>query len=149
MMYPETSARYRTVEPSNGSNVISRRARPGLSGLGPHSPRIPRRALPTTGNGSSVDHTPIDVREQHVVPDYASRSTGKPVNHASQSTDKPVNHASQSTGKPVNYASQSTGVQVAAAGLVSRSGLPARESVCKRERECVCVREGVCERERV
>ena len=30
----ETSARYRTVEPSNGSNVIPRRARPGL---GPHT----------------------------------------------------------------------------------------------------------------
>jgi len=29
-------ARYRTVEPSNGSNVIPKRARPGLAGLGPH-----------------------------------------------------------------------------------------------------------------
>ena len=32
-----TSARYRAVEPSSGSNVIPRRARPGLAGLGPHS----------------------------------------------------------------------------------------------------------------
>ena len=27
---------YRAVEPSSGSNVIPRRARPGLAGLGPH-----------------------------------------------------------------------------------------------------------------
>jgi len=33
----ETSVRYRTVELSNGSNVIPRRARPGLAGLGPHT----------------------------------------------------------------------------------------------------------------
>jgi len=33
----ETSARYRIVEPSNGSNVIPRWARPGLAGLGPHT----------------------------------------------------------------------------------------------------------------
>ena len=33
-------ARYRTVEPSNGSNFIPRRARPGLAGLGPHASRV-------------------------------------------------------------------------------------------------------------
>ena len=31
----ETFARYRAMEPSNGSNVIPKRARPGLAGLGP------------------------------------------------------------------------------------------------------------------
>ena len=31
----KTSARYRAVEPSSGSNVITRRARPGLAGLRP------------------------------------------------------------------------------------------------------------------
>ena len=30
-----TGPRYRAVEPSSGSNVIPRRARPGLAGLGP------------------------------------------------------------------------------------------------------------------
>ena len=34
MSLPETSARYRAVEPSSGSNVIPRRARPVLAGLG-------------------------------------------------------------------------------------------------------------------
>ena len=34
----ETSARYRAVEPSSGSNVIPRWARPGLAGLRPHDP---------------------------------------------------------------------------------------------------------------
>ena len=33
----ETSARYRAVEPSSGSNVIPTRARHGLAGLGLHS----------------------------------------------------------------------------------------------------------------
>ena len=33
----ETSARYRAEEPSSGSNVIPRRARPGLAGLRPHT----------------------------------------------------------------------------------------------------------------
>ena len=36
----ETSARYGRVEPSNGSNDIPRRARPGLPGLGPHTSSV-------------------------------------------------------------------------------------------------------------
>ena len=36
MYFQETSARYRAMEPISGSNVIPRRARPGLAGLGPH-----------------------------------------------------------------------------------------------------------------
>jgi len=36
-VFRETSARYRAVEPSSGSNVIPRRARPGLAGLRPHN----------------------------------------------------------------------------------------------------------------
>ena len=35
-VFQETAARYRAVEPSSGSNVILRRARPGLAGLGIH-----------------------------------------------------------------------------------------------------------------
>ena len=35
----ETSAGYREVEPSGGSNVIPRQARPGLAGLRPHTCR--------------------------------------------------------------------------------------------------------------
>ena len=35
---PVSSARYRAVEPSSGSSVIPRRARPGLAGLWPHTP---------------------------------------------------------------------------------------------------------------
>ena len=38
-VFQETSARYRAVEPSSGSNVIPRRARPGLAGLRPYSKR--------------------------------------------------------------------------------------------------------------
>jgi hypothetical protein len=34
-VFQETSARYRAVEPSTGSNVIPRRARPGIAGLRP------------------------------------------------------------------------------------------------------------------
>ena len=34
-VFQETSARFRAVEPSSGSNVIPRRARPGLAGLVP------------------------------------------------------------------------------------------------------------------
>jgi len=42
-VFQETSARCRAVEPSSGSNVIPRRARPGLAGLGPHTlPHQPR-----------------------------------------------------------------------------------------------------------
>jgi len=36
-VFQETSARYRAVAPSSGSNVIPRRARPGLAGLRPHT----------------------------------------------------------------------------------------------------------------
>ena len=44
-VFQETSARYRAVEPSSGSNVIPRRARPGLAGLRPHNIReLPLRA---------------------------------------------------------------------------------------------------------
>ena len=35
-VFQEISARYRAVELSSGSNVIPRRARPGLAGLRPH-----------------------------------------------------------------------------------------------------------------
>ena len=35
-VFQETSTRYRAVEPNSGSNVILRRARPGLAGLRPH-----------------------------------------------------------------------------------------------------------------
>ena len=37
-VFHETSVRYRTVEPSSGPNVIPRRARPGLAGLGFQAP---------------------------------------------------------------------------------------------------------------
>ena len=43
----ETSARYRTVEPSNGSNVILRLDRPGLAGLGPHTTNGSNSRRPT------------------------------------------------------------------------------------------------------
>ena len=36
----ETYVRHRAVEPSSGSNVIPRRARPGLADLGPPSPGV-------------------------------------------------------------------------------------------------------------
>ena len=36
-VFRETSARYGTVEPSSGSDVIPRPARPGLAGLRPHT----------------------------------------------------------------------------------------------------------------
>jgi hypothetical protein len=41
-MRPSGRARalYRAVEPSSGSNVIPKRARPGLAGLGPHRSRF-------------------------------------------------------------------------------------------------------------
>jgi hypothetical protein len=42
-VFQETCARHRAVEPSSGSNVIPRQARPGLSGLRPHSARQSRR----------------------------------------------------------------------------------------------------------
>ena len=38
-VFQKTSARYRAVEPSSGSNVIPKRARPGLVGLRPHTCR--------------------------------------------------------------------------------------------------------------
>jgi len=45
-VFPETPARYRAVEPDSGSNVIPRRARPGLAGLaGLIRPHTQRRAL--------------------------------------------------------------------------------------------------------
>ena len=40
-VFQQTSARYRAVEPSSGSNVISRRARPGLAVLRPHTRKPP------------------------------------------------------------------------------------------------------------
>jgi len=38
-----------TVEPSSGSNVISRRVRPGLAGLRPHSWGVPASSRPCSG----------------------------------------------------------------------------------------------------
>ena len=35
-IFQETTARYKAVEPSSGSNVIPRRARPGLASLRPY-----------------------------------------------------------------------------------------------------------------
>ena len=54
--FQETSARYREVEPSSGSNVIPRRARPGLAGLGPHklSNPCPRELRHTLAPGPGV-----------------------------------------------------------------------------------------------
>ena len=49
-VFQETSARYRAVEPSSGSNVIPRRARPGLAGLRPHSCSAQARVL--SGGGA-------------------------------------------------------------------------------------------------
>ena len=46
--FQEASAPYRAVELSSGSNVIPRRARPGLAGLRPHTPgalSIPEQQL--------------------------------------------------------------------------------------------------------
>jgi len=43
-----TSARYRAVEPSSGTNVIPRRARPGLAGLRPHSFHMQSKSLKRT-----------------------------------------------------------------------------------------------------
>ena len=51
MHFQVTSARYGAVEPSSGSNVILRQARPGLAGLGPH-----RGAREVRAGG--VEHTP-------------------------------------------------------------------------------------------
>ena len=44
----ETSARYRAVEPSSGSNVFPRRARPGLTGLRPHARQASSASRATT-----------------------------------------------------------------------------------------------------
>ena len=41
-VFQETSARCRAVEPRSGSNVIPRRARPGLAGLRPHTTVVAR-----------------------------------------------------------------------------------------------------------
>jgi len=56
----ETSARYRAVEPSSGSNVIPRRARPGLAGLRPHSqgPCCPMSA-PASGDATPCRMTGV------------------------------------------------------------------------------------------
>jgi len=51
MMYSKSHLPDRAVEPSNGSNVIPKRDRPGLAGLGPHNmlhasiDRCPERRL--------------------------------------------------------------------------------------------------------
>ena len=42
-MVQETAARYRAVEPGSGSNVIPRRARPGLAGLRPPTRQVEAR----------------------------------------------------------------------------------------------------------
>ena len=44
-VYQETSARYRAVEPGRGSNVIPKRARPGLASLKPCSAKAAREGL--------------------------------------------------------------------------------------------------------
>ena len=64
-VFQEASTRYRAVERSSGSNVIPRRARPGLAGLRPH--RTPRWSWvdfhPQSGHGLTfrmkVDGCPL------------------------------------------------------------------------------------------
>ena len=55
MYFQETSTRYRAVEPSSGSNVFPRRARPGLAGLRPDRKTV-------LGSGIRVWNLPVSDR---------------------------------------------------------------------------------------
>ena len=56
-VFQETSARCRAVEPRSGSNVIPRRARPGLTGLRPHT-STGRSAKPMAQMSAKCSHGP-------------------------------------------------------------------------------------------
>ena len=71
-IFRETSARYRAVEPSSGSNMIPRWARPSLAGLRPHSS--------TNLQGVRRNFTPKDVIFPKSHQKSSTRSTTLP-NH--------------------------------------------------------------------